>query len=219
MRVPALMLVATVLAVAAAAPAQAHENSPSGFESTVTSVRPALAGLEVRVVGGDDQLALVNDSGEEVVVKGYAAEPYLRFSPAGVFQNSRSPAVYLNAGRPVPEAADPRAEPSWTQVAKGNSYAWHERRIEWPTNTLPPSVEASPDERQRIFLWTVPLEAGGRPVTVAGMLEWVPGRGASPRWWLLGVLLGLAALGGIAALVLYVRRPAGPAPAAEGPRS
>ena len=50
---------------------------------------------------------------------GYQDEPYLRVGPDGVFENRRSPAVYLNANRrgstAVPRSADPDAEPDWTQ--------------------------------------------------------------------------------------------------------
>ncbi len=156
-------------------------------------------------------------------MKGYAGEPYLRFSEEGVFQNTRSPAVYLNADRypdgRVPDTADPTAEPRWQRVSDDNSYAWHDHRIQWMSRALPPAVEESPDERRRLFDWTVPLEVAGKPVTVAGTLEYVPGTSVTPRWWLLGVLLGLAALGGVAAVILYARRPPDSAPAADSPGS
>jgi hypothetical protein len=51
-----------------------------------------------------------------IVIRGYEGEPYLRFSPRGVFQNVRSPAAYLNRSRfprgDAPASADPAAPPA-----------------------------------------------------------------------------------------------------------
>jgi hypothetical protein len=43
-----------------------------------------------------EKIELRNDGRRSVVVVGYEREPYLRITPAGVWENRRSPAVFLN---------------------------------------------------------------------------------------------------------------------------
>ncbi len=203
-----------LLGLGNAPPAFGHEDAPSGFRSTVEAVRPPLPGLQVRVLGGDDQLQLVNESDVEVIVLGYQGEPYLRFSADGVYENRSSPAVYLNRDRlaagSVPAEADADAAPRWVRASEGSGFSWHDSRIQWTSRTLPPAVQEAPGEPHRILAWRVPAQADGRPLQITGTLLYLPGGGGGPRWWLLGVLVGLAALAGAAAFVLYLRRPAPP---------
>lgn len=147
----------------------------------VTSTPPA--GVEVRVVSGDDELRLKNASGRAVVVLGYTGEPYLRFDPGGgVSVNLRSPALALNATRFPPERewrtltrSAPESAPDWQRVDEGDSYTWVDHRIHLISRAKPQSVRAEPGEKHLLRRWTVPLEIGGRPTAIRGTLRYEPG--------------------------------------------
>ena len=77
-----------------------------------------MSGLELEVSGGDRFLLLRNDTGKQVIVKGYEDEPYLRFLPNKVVEeNTRSPSKYANEDRyaltPLPPQANSEAPPKW----------------------------------------------------------------------------------------------------------
>jgi hypothetical protein len=198
--------------VLAASPAAAHTTGgtgPTDFRTVIDAVRPTVSGLSVRVLELGSRLELTNRSGAEVVVLGYEGEPYLRVGPAGVWQNLRSPATYLNRDRqgrtPVPADVRADAPPRWQKLSEGQTARWHDHRVHWMGGPLPVGVRrgASPVVLSR---WEVPLRVGGRDVVVAGRLLWVPG----PRPW--PWLVGAAGLAVLAAAV--VRRRVGLAAAA-----
>ena len=64
-----------------------------GYRSTVKVVRPAVAGLQLAILDGDDRIKATNESAKAVVIEGYGGEPYIRLAPDGVFENKNSPAV------------------------------------------------------------------------------------------------------------------------------
>jgi hypothetical protein len=187
--------------------------------SELRGVRPPVDGLELEVAGGDRFLELTNDSGEQVIVKGYDDEPYLRFLPNRVVQvNDRSPSKYANedryALRPVPASADSDAPPRWRQVADGGSYRWFDHRIHSMEKGTPPQVKDE-SQRTKIFDWSVPLTVGGGSARALGTLEWVPASssGTSPLLFAgLGILVLLAGAGAV--LLARRRRGKRPAPAA-----
>ena len=111
-------------ALVPASGASAHgADAPDGtnYRTTVTTVTPAVAGLTVRAVEAGGRLELTNHSGRTIEVLGYSGEPYLEVRPDGVYENTRSPATYVNetltADSPVPASADPTAAPEWRQVS------------------------------------------------------------------------------------------------------
>ena len=115
------LVAAAIGLLAALAPtgvASADPAAPTDYGSRITAVSPALPGITAQIVGGDSFLRLDVEPGNEVVVEGYAQEPYLHFDPAGVVQeNQRSPATYLNASRygaAAPAGADPTLPPDNT---------------------------------------------------------------------------------------------------------
>lgn len=185
-----------------AAPAAAHgADAPDGtdYRARVTGVTPARSGLAVRVVEAGARLELTNDTGRAVEVIGYSGEPYLRIGPDGVFENTRSPATYLNrtlAGdTALPADADPAAPPSWRRVDDGTTVRWHDQRALWPESTPPPQVRAAPEREHRVRDWTVPLRDGTDPLTIGGTLDWVPPPDAY-TWWAVSVI-GLLAVGAL----------------------
>src|SRR5690606_11869993 len=91
-----------LLAVSWATPAAAHAGeAPQGadYRVTVTGITPAVPGLTVRALEAGAQIELANRTGRTISVLGYAGEPYLELRPDGVYQNTRSPATYLNQDR------------------------------------------------------------------------------------------------------------------------
>ncbi len=210
-----LALVATVLVPAAAAHGGGGDR---GFTSAVVSVTPDTPGLSVSVRDGDDRLLLVNDTDETVVILGYQGEPYLEFRTDSVFQNTRSPATYVNDDRygkvELPATADPKSAPEWQEVSPRSSFEWHDHRIHWMSETLPPKVAAAPDTAQHVFDWTVPGRLGGAPLVIAGTLDYAPPPGQEfPKLLLLP--LALLAVGGAAAV--WLRRRRSRPPQATGP--
>jgi hypothetical protein len=183
-RVLKTVAAATACAVVAlVGPAAAHERHgvAKGYVSTVSAIQPNVLGLSAFVVGGDDRLLLRNLSPRVIVIRGYDGEPYLRFSPDGVYENVRSPATYLNRFRfprgDPPASADPTASPEWRRITTANNTSWHDHRIHWMRGEPPPVVAAAPRRSHRIFDWRVPGTADGKPFAVTGFLGYSP---ASP---------------------------------------
>jgi hypothetical protein len=196
---------ALVLAPAAAA----HGGGGAlGFRSTVTGLRPATPGVLVVVRDSDDRLDLRNETGKTLVVLGYEGEPYLAFRDGRVYRNSRSPATYLNDDRfgqvTVPPDADPDAAPAWEEVAQKEDYEWHDHRIHWMSKTLPPTIAAAKKQPHHVFDWKVPATLDGRPLTIAGSLDYQPPPPGKPTY-LLGAL-AVVVVGGGAAVWLRRRR-------------
>ncbi|MBM0231424.1 hypothetical protein JNW91_05820, partial [Micromonospora sp. STR1_7] len=203
-------LVATAVCAATlltAAPAAAHgADAPNGsdYRTRATGVTPARPGLEVRVIEAGARLELTNDTGHPIEVIGYSGEPYLRVGPDGVYENTRSPATYLNrtiAGdTTLPADADPAAPPSWRRIADGSTARWHDQRALWQESAPPQAVRAAPEREHRVRDWTVPLRDGADPVRIDGTLDWVPPPDAY-TWWALTIVgaLAVGALGLLAA--------------------
>ncbi|MEH1165401.1 hypothetical protein V6V47_08445 [Micromonospora sp. CPCC 205539] len=190
----------------AAAPAAAHgADAPDGtdYRTRTSGVAPARPGLEVRVIEAGARLELTNRTGRPIEIIGYSGEPYLRVGPDGVFENTRSPATYLNqtiAGdTALPTEADPAAPPSWRRIADGTTARWHDQRALWQESAPPDAVRAAPDREHRVRDWTIPLHDGADPVQISGTLDWVPPPDAY-TWWAV-TIVGLLAVGALGLLV------------------
>jgi hypothetical protein len=135
-----------------------------------------------------------------VTVLGYSGEPYLRIGPAGVFENTRSPAVFLDRAttvtQAVPRSYDATATPVWKRVDGAHVARWHDHRVHWMGASLPSAVAAAPGRTHLISDWSIALRYDGKPVVVRGDLRWVPGPSALPRLALaLVVAIAIVALG------------------------
>jgi hypothetical protein len=117
-----LLLVVTALLVALAAvvvvapPAGADSPGgaePSNYQTRVLAIRPAVKGVSVEVVDAGTRLRLHNHSAREVVVLGYAAEPWLRVGP-GQSVTWHDHRAHWEAEEPP---AQVRRSPSSAQVA------------------------------------------------------------------------------------------------------
>ncbi|MEH0845525.1 hypothetical protein V6U81_24345, partial [Micromonospora sp. CPCC 205711] len=194
-----LLLAAALTAlVTLATPAYAHgADAPAGtdYRAEVTGLTPARPGLTVRVVEAGARLELVNRTGRDVEVIGYSGEPYLRVGPDGAFENSHSPATYLNrtlAGRTaLPPEADPAAAPAWRRISDDARVRWHDQRAQWRESGVPAQVAADPAREHRVRDWTVPIRDGAEPLEIRGTLDWVPPPDPYP-WWVAAALGALA---------------------------
>jgi hypothetical protein len=212
-RIVPLLAVGTLVVVPGAG---AHLGGPKGYTSTVLGFNPPVRGITARVLGGDDRMLLHNNSDKVLIIKGYDGEPYLRFSPDGVYENDRSPALYLNSSRfatvKLPPQASAKAQPQWQKILPGRAFTWHDHRAHWMSPIPPPAVQKSPGSKHHIFDWTIPAELNGKPVKIHGTLDYAPPTGGGKsRWWLFAVLLSLALVGAVGALLLYRRQQAAPA--------
>jgi hypothetical protein len=201
------LLAACACALVLTPGAYAHGPGGKGYESTVESLRPAVSGVTVRVLDGDDRLELVNSSGRTILIRGYGGEPYIRFAPSGVFENKNSPAVYLNKDRfarvDLPPTAKATAPPRWEKVADGTSYEWHDHRAHWMSPIAPRPIREDPDSDHHVFDWEVPGRFEGRPFVIAGSLDYSPpDEGGVPTLFL--SVLGGALL--LTAVALYFLR-------------
>lgn len=170
---------AGLLALLLAPGASAHYGTAKlGYRSSVVAVKPRIPGLQFKVLYGDDLLSLENRSGKTVLIKGYSGEPYLRFSPDGIYVNVNSPAGYLNQDRygkaTVPKSATPKARPGWEKLAGAKVWAWHDHRIHFMSPDLPPQIKEEPRKPHHVFDWKVPATAAGKRFLVAGSLDYEP---------------------------------------------
>jgi hypothetical protein len=198
-------MLAALVTLAASAPTATAE-----LVSDLRGTRPPVSGLELTVVGGDRFLALKNDTGKLIVVKGYEDEPYLRFRPGGVVEeNSRSPSKYANEDRyaltPLPPEANSGAAPRWRAVSQNGEHQWFDHRIHSMERGVPPQV-TDEDARTKVFDWRVPLTVAGAPVAAVGTLEWVPADSSGSSSALLIAAAAGAALLIAAAVALILRR-------------
>lgn len=184
-----------------ASPAAAHGgpggDDPGGtnYRTRILDVSPEIPGLEIRVIEAGARLELVNDTGEEIIVRGYEDEPFLRINDDGVFENRRSPATYLNSSRQastaIPPEADADAAPDWQLIDTGNVATWHDHRAHWMGGDPPAVTDEPGKEHVVIESWVVPIEVGDDSVDVSGDLVWVPG----PSPWLSYLLVIVLAAG------------------------
>ena len=188
------------------------------------SLTPAVDGLELTVVRGDEGLRLRNESGQTVVVEGYDGEPYLRFKPDGTVEaNQRSAATYINVDRfglqEVPEDTLPGATPRWKKVGDDGTYTWFDHRIHI-TAKQPPARFTRQKELTKIFNWLVPISVDGRTVRATGELFWDPSSSSDsssgfPVW--LGVLIALGLIAALTLLIVRHARRRSPRPAKDEP--
>jgi hypothetical protein len=192
-----LLSVVVALGVALAVPmaAGAHSGQTGGtdYQTTIATVP---AGIDVRVIGGDDRLEVRRTTAREVVILGYGKEPYLRLDAQGTWENRNSPAVALNDERytsdPVPEIAT-KLGPDWVQTSTGDSVIFHDHRAHWMGSQPPVDVRGEPGTTRTLYDWAVPMVIDESPVELQGTVVWV-GTPASWLWWLLSAVLVIGAL-------------------------
>ncbi len=178
--------------IVAMTPTVAHADAaaPTDYRTTIVAVSPQIDGLEVSIEGGDSFVRLTAPAGSEVIVYGYAGEPYLRFSPDDTIATNRlSAATYENENRfgvsEVPPFVDDEAAPEWVSVGSGRTWAWHDHRSHWMAPEPPIGFEPG----MSLPVQTIPITVDGRPVGISVETTLV----APPSWWptALGILVGM----------------------------
>ncbi|MEU8814817.1 hypothetical protein [Actinoplanes sp. NPDC048796] len=193
----AMIMAGVLMFVAPATPAFAHAGDTpdaTAYRTAITGISTPEKGLTVRTVEAGARLELSNETGHSVEVLGYSGEPYLDVRPDGTYQNTSSPAAYLNetvtGDTPVPAYADPTSAPTWRKISSSTTVRWHDQRTHWLSPGLPPQARADPSRAHRLRDWVVPLREQVRPFELRGTLDWEP----PPRAWLWWLGAGLAGL-------------------------
>ncbi len=176
-----------VLTVAGAAPAAAVAHGPVAPVALdyLARVAHVPAGLDAKVVDGDQRVWLRVNPGLTVVVLDYRGAPYLRFTRSGVQVNRNSVMRYLNetplASMP-PAGLGPLTPPVWRRVSGGHDYEWHDGRV----HALAATALAA--GASFVGAWSVPILVDGRRSSVTGGL-WYTGPPSVLWFWPIAVLL------------------------------
>ncbi len=163
------LVVALVLLVLPAS-ASAHGPVDPPASKYLARVSQLPAGLEAKVVDGDQRMWLRSDLGRTVIVLDYRGAPYVRFSPAGVAVNENSSMYYLNQvpAQIPPTNLGPGTRPHWDQVSGGDSYGWHDGRLHALATTV-----LTPGSRYA-GTWRIPLRIDDAATAISGGLYYAP---------------------------------------------
>ncbi|MCU1457308.1 MAG: hypothetical protein JWL73_1400 [Actinomycetia bacterium] len=196
--VAALVGATSVVAIPTAASAHGVGGlQPSNYRTDVQKVTPRDPQVTVKAVDLGNRLELTNDGRTDVTVIGYQKEPYLRVGPDGVFENTKSPAVWLNrATKPsagaLPDRYDASAAPQWKRISTGHTARWHDHRAHWMGTSDPAIVTNSPGSRHVVIPhWSIGLRVGNRSGAISGDVLWVPGPAPWP-WFGAAAVLAVA---------------------------
>jgi hypothetical protein len=163
-RLWAVACAAVVGLVGFPAAAQAHGHVAPIATSYLARVSRLPAGVQAKVIDGDQRMWLRVAPSEVVVVLDYRGAPYLRFTPAGVDVNQNSAMYYfnLNPAEVPPRNVGPRTLPRWSRASGGHEYGWHDGRL----HALA-SVAIAPGTAY-VGRWSIPVRLDGSPSVIAG---------------------------------------------------
>ena len=194
------------MVLAPAQPVFAHGGnggSSSDYRIEVTGFEGDASGIFVHAVELGNRMELVRKTAKEVQILGYSGEPYLRLGADGVFENTNSPAYYINldrfARKQPPSSASATATPNWVKLSDGTSVRWHDHRTHWMDTVPRQDVRDNPGVERVIFPANrVDLVVDGKPVVAIVRVTWLP----PPQRTIWLVVSSLAACALLAALVL-----------------
>jgi hypothetical protein len=193
----AFRLLALFVFLAVPGVARAHGPVAPVASNYLARVSAVPAGIEAKVIDGDQRMWLRVAPAASAVVFDYRGARYLRFSPGGVEVNHNSAMYYLNqTPAEVPPSSLGRSTPArWTHVSGGHEYAWHDGRLHALAG-----VARAPGTAF-IGSWSIPVFVDGRLRSIHGGL-WHAGS-PSPVWfWPIVVVLVCV----LAAMRLRIRR-------------
>ena len=102
-------------------------------------------------------MQLLDQHGHEVVIYGYHGEPYARILKDGTVAGEPALARHLPERQPlrhvkVPPSADPKAKPEWKTVDDSGTFIWHDHRMHYMSQSLPPQVKDKGTEDEDLRL-------------------------------------------------------------------
>ena len=179
------------------------------YSSLVTSVKPAVGGVQVSVLGSDNQMRLANRSTVPVTVFGYQGDAVGRVLPDGTVQvNRASPSYWINqermGGTAIPSDASVKAAPRWTTVNRTGVLMWHDHRMHW-MGASPPSAVKDAAKRTRVLDYVIPIRVGSAAGSISGTLWWLGAPKGTPLTPFI-ILIGVALLGAVGVFVIRRRR-------------
>jgi hypothetical protein len=147
--------------------ASAHGPVAPVASSYLAEVRSVPAGVDAKIVDGDQRLWLSVKGSATVVVLDYQGAPYLRFAPAGVSVNRHSAMYYLNQtpSRTPPPDLNRSTPPDWQPASRANDYLWHDGRL----HALA-SVATVPGA-SFVGTWRIPVLVDRQPSAISGTLR------------------------------------------------
>lgn len=201
MKIPAAILLALGIVLAAASPAAADPPKPTDYHTAVVSIEPPVDGLTVRLLGGDSFVELRAPHGVAVEVIGYKGEAFLRFHPDGTVEEDV--ASYTSRTSKTRYGSNLTAEVSattdWRVVAHDGVRLWHDHRSHWMSPQPPLGLHPG----DQVLDGVIPLVVDGRPVAVHLATFWVGAPAVWPTWLAAGAAgLGLALI----EVVAHLRR-------------
>jgi hypothetical protein len=183
-QITGLLIVALLVLAALPDLAAAHGPVDPVASSYQARVSFAPAGLEAKVIDGDQRMWLRVPPAATAVVLDYGGAPYLRFSPAGVQVNQNSAMYYLNQtpAQSPPSGLTRATPPRWQRIGGGHAYGWHDGRLHaLATVALTPGSSY-------VGRWRVPVSVAGGVSAISGTV-WHADRPSIVWFWPLVVLL------------------------------
>ena len=180
---PALITaaLATAALLVTAPSASAHGSGQSipdakHYLTQIDGITPTVAGLTANVDPRGEWVEVTNATGNNLTIFGYAHEPYLRITPAGLAENVRSVSAQLNQSLfgDLSQIQLAQAPAVWQSRSTSHTARWHDHRIHWMNAQRPPDVQAHPGRQQLIGRWTVHMQLDTQPVDLGGTLSWLP---------------------------------------------
>jgi hypothetical protein len=190
-RVLLLALLAVAIGGLLPRAAQAHGPVAPVASSYLARVGSVPAGVEAKIVDGDQRMWLRVVPSETVVVLDSRGAPYLRFSRLGVDVNQSSALYYTNKSPPQtpPRGLTRGTAPRWHRVSGAHAYGWHDGRLHaLAAVALPPRVAY-------VGQWRILVVVDGRLSSISGGLWHADSPSIVWFWPIVVVLLcALAAL-------------------------
>lgn len=208
-RVVGMLLLVVGAAFAVAAPAFAHNGTggdSSDYKITITGYVGDPTGVSLHVVQLGDRVELTRDGADVVFVLGYEGEQYLRLDSDGVWENTNSPASYLNADRfaatQPPAGVTKSSAPNWSQLSTGDTIRWHDHRAHYMSTTPPDAVTRNPDQVQLVHSDHIDMTIDGRAVSADIDVSWLP-KPERLNWLVSASVLGALVTAGLVLMPVF----------------
>jgi hypothetical protein len=177
-----ILLLCMVSCLLVPAAAFGHGAEDDKYRTTILSIEPEGLPIDVRMTKGDE-IRFENQGDEDLMLCGYDSEDceqWVRIGPDGVFVDKNSKAYFSNAEEDqlgdVPEDAGQGA-PEFERVREAPAfYAYHDHRVHWMGRALPPGVDESNPDDQKVMDGEVEFRYGDTPGSVKVRVDYVGGQ-------------------------------------------